>query len=287
MKSSSVSNYIQRDGFVMVSNLLINYQSELGITDRELMFIIKAIKHKENYKLHDEQLDPSVSARTLQRCRKSLKEKGYLNYKVWKYTDEKGHIHTEGITYDFSPLEEELQRISNLIAEEKESQINKEAENYIIEYGENSPIVKYMEDWENHYGDKYRLAPAEKQWYNKLSEEEQEYVSRIFDFCEDMHLFKEITPRIILFVKTASRWKQLKEYVDDNPKENIVSCLNEEPEEVIIEPKKVKIDKKLIIEKEIKRAEEALAGNLDDIQKMVWEDYLKDKLEELKEIGEQ
>lgn len=287
MKSSSVSNYIQRDGFVMVSNLLINYQSELGITDRELMFIIKAIKHKENYKLHDEQLDPNVSARTLQRCRKSLKEKGYLNYKVWKYTDEKGHIHTEGITYDFSPLEEELQRISNLIAEEKESQIDKEAENYIIEYGENSPVVKYMEDWENHYGDKYRLTPAEKQWYNKLSEEEQEYVSRIFDFCEDMHLFKEITPRLILFVKTASRWKQLKEYVNDNPKENIVSCLNEEPEEVIVEPKKVKIDKKLIIEKEIKRAEEALSGNLDDIQKMVWEDYLKDKLEELKEIGEQ
>lgn len=287
MKSSSVSNYIQRDGFVMVSNLLISYQSELGITDRELMFIIKAIKHKENYKLHDEQLDPNVSARTLQRCRKSLKEKGYLNYKVWKYTDEKGHIHTEGITYDFSPLEEELQRISNLIAEEKESQINKEAENYIIEYGENSPIVKYMEDWENHYGDKYRLTPAEKQWYNKLSEEEQECISRIFDFCEDMHLFKEITPRLILFVKTASRWKQLKEYVNDNPKENIVSCLNEEPEEVIIEPKKVKVDKKLIIEKEIKRAEEALAGNLDDIQKMVWEDYLKDKLEELKEIGEQ
>ena len=66
MKSSSVSNYIQRDGFVMVSNLLISYQSELGITDRELMFIIKAIKHKENYKLHDEQLDPNVSARTLQ-----------------------------------------------------------------------------------------------------------------------------------------------------------------------------------------------------------------------------
>lgn len=287
MKSSSVSNYIQRDGFVMVSNLLISYQSELGITDRELMFIIKAIKHKENYKLHDEQLDPNVSARTLQRCRKSLKEKGYLNYKVWKYTDEKGHIHTEGITYDFSPLEEELQRISNLIAEEKESQINKEAENYIIEYGENSPIIKYMEDWENHYGDKYRLTPAEKQWYNKLSEEEQECISRIFDFCEDMHLFKEITPRLILFVKTASRWKQLKEYVNDNPKENIVSCLNEEPEEVIIEPKKVKVDKKLIIEKEIKRAEEALAGNLDDIQKMVWEDYLKDKLEELKEIGEQ
>lgn len=287
MKSSSVSNYIQRDGFVMVSNLLISYQSELGITDRELMFIIKAIKHKENYKLHDEQLDPNVSARTLQRCRKSLKEKGYLNYKVWKYTDEKGHIHTEGITYDFSPLEEELQRISNLIAEEKESQINKEAENYIIEYGENSPIIKYMEDWENHYGDKYRLTPAEKQWYNKLSEEEQECISRIFDFCEDMHLFKEITPRLILFVKTASRWRQLKEYVNDNPKENIVSCLNEEPEEVIIEPKKVKIDKKLIIEKEIKRAEEALAGNLDDIQKMVWEDYLKDKLEELKEIGEQ
>lgn len=287
MKSSSVSNYIQRDGFVMVSNLLIAYQMELGLTNRELVFIIKAIKHKENYKLHDDQLDPSVSSRTLQRCRKSLKEKGYLNYKIWKYSDEKGHLHTEGITYDFSPLEEELQRISNLIAEEKESQINKEAENYIIEYGEESPIVKFMEDWENHYGDKYRLTPVEKQWYNKLSEEEQEYVSRIFEFCEDMQLFKEITPRLILFIKTASRWKQLKEYVNDNPKENIVSCLDETEEPVIVEPKKIKIDKKLIIEKEIERAKKALAGNLDDIQKMVWEDYLKDKLEELKEIGEQ
>lgn len=285
MKSSSVSNYIQRDGFVMVSNLLIAYQSELGLSDRELMFIIKAIKHKENYKLHDEQLDPNVSPRTLQRCRKSLKEKGYLNYKIWKYTDEKGHIHTEGITYDFSPLEEELQRISNLIAEEKESQINKEAENYIIEYGEDSPIINYLNDWENHYGDKYRLTPAEKQWYNKLSEEDQQYVSRIFDYYEDLHLFKEITPRLILFVKTPSRWEQVKAYVNENPKENIISCLEEEPEEEK-QPIKVKIDKKLIIEKEIKRAQQALNGKLDDIQRMVWEDYLKDKLEELKEIGE-
>ena len=97
MKSSSVSNYIQRDGFVMVSNLLISYQSELGITDRELMFIIKAIKHKENYKLHDEQLDPNVSARTLQRCRKTLKEKGYfyktldvsLNKEIDSFEDKK------------------------------------------------------------------------------------------------------------------------------------------------------------------------------------------------------
>ena len=45
--------------------------------------------------------------------------------------------------------------------------------------------------------------------------------------------------------------------------------------------------KKQIIEKEIERAQKALAGRLDDIQKIVWEDYLKDKLEELKEIGEQ
>jgi hypothetical protein len=61
--------------------------------------------------------------------------------------------------------------------------------------------------------------------------------------------------------------------------------LEEEPEEEK-QPTKVKIDKKLIIEKEIKRAQQALNGKLDDIQRMVWEDYLKDKLEELKEIGE-
>lgn len=115
INSCAVSNYIQRDGFVMVSNLLISHQEELNINNRELNFLIKVMKHKENYKLHDSQLDPTVSSRTLQRIRKSLVDKEILNYKVWKTTDELGHIRTEGITYDLSQLEEKLQNLSNEI----------------------------------------------------------------------------------------------------------------------------------------------------------------------------
>lgn len=216
IKSCAVSNYIQRDGFVMVSNLLISHQEELGITNKELNFLIKVMKHKENYKLHDSVLDPTVSSRTLQRTRKSLVDKGILTYKVWKCTDEKGHIHTEGITYDLSLLEEKLQDISNEIAYEKDIEASKEAENYLIEFGEESPMGKYLRDWENHYGDNYTLTPYERNWYNNLSEKEQKYVGCIFDYCMDNKLFKSITPRLALFIKNVQRWDQLKHYYEDS-----------------------------------------------------------------------
>ena len=215
IKSCAVSNYIQRDGFVMVSNLLISHQEELGITNKELNFLIKVMKHKENYKLHDSILDPTVSSRTLQRLRKALSDKGILTYKIWKTTDEKGHIRTEGITYDLSPLEEMLQEISNNIASEKDREVAKEAENYLIEFGEDSPMGKFLRDWENHYGDNYTLTPYERNWYNNLTEEEQKYISAIFDYCEENKLFKSITPRLALFIKNKQRFDQLKSYYEE------------------------------------------------------------------------
>ena len=215
MSYSVVNNYIQRDGFVMVSNLLIQYQQELDISNSELNFLIKVMKHKENYKLHDSQLDPTVSSRTLQRRRKSLKEKGFLTFKVWKTRDSEGHIKTEGITYDLSLLEEKLQDLSNRISQKKEEKISKEAENYIIEYSDKSPIRKYLKDWEEHYGDVYNFTSFEKNWYNSLSEEEQSLIGSIFDFCEEMRLFKDIIPRLTLFAKSKLRFNQLKEYCAD------------------------------------------------------------------------
>ncbi len=303
MKNCMVSNYLQRDGFVMVSNLLIAYQEELELTDRELIFIIKCIKHKENYKLHDNQLDPSVSSRTLQRCRKSLKDKGYLQYKVWKYTDEKGHISTEGITYDFSGLEEKLQTISNIIAEEKNKLIEEESENYILEFGEDSPISRYIRDWENHYGDVYKLSAFERSWYNKLSEEEQKAVGMIFDYCLEYRLFKEITPRLSLFIKTPQRWKALKEYAEDNQEENIITYKDieeatfekksekneveeKENEEALKRIREEKRQRKIErTRKEIEDAKEKLKTlEFDDINVIILEGFVQDKLEELKEL---
>lgn len=226
MNSCAVSNYLQRDGFVMVSNLLITYREELGINSKELLFIIEVMKHKEDYKLHDEVLDPTVSPRTLQRRRKSLKDKGLLNFTIWRHTDENGHIYTEGITYDFTPLEKKLQDISDAIAEEKAKKIEKEAEDYIIEYEEDSPMAEYLSDWEEHYGDKYKVSQAEKKWYNNLNEEEQKRIAKIFDYCEDNKLFKSITPRLALFMKNNIRWIQLKDYCEENcQEEKYVSVL--------------------------------------------------------------
>lgn len=259
MKSCSVSNYLQRDGFVMVSNLLIDYQTELGLSNSELNFIIKTIRHKENYKLHDDQLDPTVSRRTLQRYRKKLTEMGYLTFKVWKYTDENGHIYTEGITYDWSQLETKLQELSDIRAAEKEAKIEEESKKYIIEFGESSPMGKFLLAWEQHYGDMYHLTPLEKDWYNKLSEEDQELIGRIFDYCEENKLFKTITPRLALFMKSKQRFDQLKSFCKETPEEVMVDITEEEEKTISIE------DEIEQLKEEIKAYEEAgdtFAANL-------------------------
>lgn len=275
MKSCSVNNYLQRDGFVMVSNLLIDYQTELGLSNSELNFVIKTLRHKENYKLHDSQLDPTVSKRTLQRYRKKLTEMGYLNFKVWKYTDEQGHIYTEGITYDWSQLEAKLQELSDIRAAEKDAKIEEEAKKYIIEFGEESPMGKYLLAWENHYGDVYHLTPLEKDWYNKLSEDEQILIGRIFDYCEENKLFKSITPRLALFMKSKQRFNQLREFCKDMPEE--IVCVETEEEE-----KSISLEDEIeMLENEIRSYENAgdtFAANL----RKSWLAKKKDNLSRVK-----
>lgn len=276
MRSCSISNYIQRDGFVMVSNLLIQYQKELGITNRELMFLIKVMKHKENYKLHDDVLDPTVSSRTLQRCRKSLSDKGLIDFKIWKYTDEKGHIHTEGITYDLMNLELRLQEISDAIAEDKDKILEKEAKDYIIEYEDDSPMAEFLKKWEEHYGDKYNLTLTEKEWYNNLNEEGQRAVGEIFNYCEEYKLFKEITPRLILFIKNKYRFDKLLEYSNDKPRDsyytiNEVSKKPETREEWIKYYNDMIEDLKKNMDKKDKFARMAAEGTINSINKKLAE----------------
>ena len=239
------------------------------------------MKHKENYKLHDSVLDPTVSTRTLSRMRKSLVEKEILTYKIWKTTDEKGHIKTEGITYDLTPLEEKLQAISNAIAAEKDAEVAKEAENYLIEFGENSPMGKFLRDWEDHYGDNYTLTPYERKWYNNLSEEEQKYISCIFDYCADNKLFKSITPRLALFIKNKQRWDQLKSYyeeyyIEEEDTSYVVKSEKEKlTEEIENANRMIEMNKKML---EIPGQSEFMISSCKDTIKM----YQK-SIEELKE----
>ena len=225
--TNPVKNYIQRNGFVMISNLLIDFQSELEISNDELNFIIKILKQRPGYSVHDEDLDKQVSSRTLQRRRKSLKEKKLLNYSVTKVFNQDGRVTTSGIMYDLSPLEEKLQIISDSIESKKEKIITKEmkTKGEFIEQEEDSPLQNFINDYEKYYGNKYNLSDFEREKYSRLPEEYKKIISYIFMFVKESNLLGKIVPRLSLFFKTPWRFTQLKNFCIEN---NFIKDLNED-----------------------------------------------------------
>ena len=212
--TSPCNNYLQRNGFVMVSNLLFDYQQELGITEAELSFLIKVMKNK-NFAIHDKDLDPSVCTRTLSRRRNSLRDKGYLNFSTIKEQDPiTGTFSTSGISYDLTPLEIALQKISDKIEKTKENKINElfNGSDFIVEESEDSPIEQYKKDYKRVYGTDYKLSAYEIKKYNDLSEDNKRIIAYIFRYCADNNLFGTITPRLSLFFKTEFRFTDLKKY---------------------------------------------------------------------------
>lgn len=221
--TTPLRNYIQRNGFVMVSNLLLDYQEELDISDSELLFLIKIMKNKNGYAIHDKDLDATVCTKTLSRRRNALKEKGLLNFSTIKSQDPvTGTFKTDGISYDLSPLEEKLQKISDSIELQKEEVIKKHIikSNKVVETTEDSPLEAYKKDYLNYYGSEYILNEFELKEYNKLSAEEKKYISYIFDYCSDNNLFGKIVPRLSLFFKARFRFDELKRYCKENGKED-------------------------------------------------------------------
>lgn len=217
--STPVRNYIQRNGFVMVSNLLLDFQQELGITESELSFIIKIMKNKNGYAIHDKDLDSTVCTKTLSRKRNSLKEKGLLRFSIIKSQDPiTGTFKTNGISYDLSPLEEKLQIISDKIESEREEKIKQHLtkENKVVETTEDSPLETFKKDYLNYYGIEYILNEYELKKYNSLSNEEKNMISYIFNYCSDNDLFGKIVPRLSLFFKTKFRFDELRRYCREN-----------------------------------------------------------------------
>lgn len=217
--STPVRNYIQRNGFVMISNLLLDFQQELGITESELSFIIKIMKNKNGYAIHDKDLDSTVCTKTLSRKRNSLKEKGLLRFSIIKSQDPiTGTFKTDGISYDLSPLEEKLQIISDKIESEREEKIKQHLtkENKVVETTEDSPLETFKKDYLNYYGIEYILNEYELKKYNSLSNEEKNMISYIFNYCSDNDLFGKIVPRLSLFFKTKFRFDELRRYCREN-----------------------------------------------------------------------
>jgi len=223
--STPFRNYIQRNGFVMVSNLLLDFQQELGINEKELSFIIKVMKNRVGYAVSDYELDPTVCSKTLARRRAALKEKNLLNFSVIKKQNPTtGTYATIGISYDLSPLEAKLQEISDRIENKKNQKIEKEiVENdCLVESEENSPIEKFMNDWKEHYGQEYRITKDEFKLYNELGKFDKECVAEIFNYFNDEELFDEgYTPRLSFFLKTKFRFAHLKKYCENKTEETV------------------------------------------------------------------
>lgn len=244
--TTPVKNYIQRNGFVMVSNLLLNFQQELDISDSELIFIIKIMKNKDGYIIHDDDLDPTVCSKTLSRRRNGLKAKGLLNFVVVKKQNPiTGKFSTQGISYDLTLLEEKLQKISDRLEKEKQSKVEKDIIKHkeIIEtVEENSPLEKYKNDFKEYYGVDYKLTEYEINCYNKLSDENKLCISYIFEYCKENELFGKLIPKLSLFFKVDFRMADLKRYCVDN---GYLEILNYTVEEIYDEEFNKKVEKEV------------------------------------------
>ena len=267
IKSNPTTNYLQRNGFIMVSNLLIDYQEELGITDDELVFITKIMKNSSGWRLHDCDISKTVSSKTLQRRRKSLKEKGLLDYKTITITNSLGQKFNDGIMYDLSKLEEKLQSISDKIESEKINQIKQEIEDNGLEVSDDlveeiseTPLSKFQKDWYNYYGTKYELSKAERDEFNSLKPEIKNCFKYVFQYCIDKNLLSKITPRISLFLKTKFRLNDLISWCKDNAEIPAFTLNKEEKQEESKEEEKELVDNNGLTEKDMNEIFDDLTG---------------------------
>ena len=267
IKSNPTTNYLQRNGFIMVSNLLIDYQEELGITDDELVFITKIMKNSSGWRLHDCDISKTVSSKTLQRRRKSLKEKGLLDYKTITITNSLGQKFNDGIMYDLSKLEEKLQSISDKIESEKINQIKQEIEDNGLEVSDDlveeiseTPLSKFQKDWYNYYGTKYELSKAERDEFNSLKPEIKNCFKYVFQYCIDKNLLSKITPRISLFLKTKFRLNDLISWCKDNAEIPAFTLNKEEKQEEPVEEERELVDNNGLTEKDMNEIFDDLTG---------------------------
>jgi hypothetical protein len=216
-------NTILDNGFVMIPNLLLDNQKELDLTDDELLFIIKVMRHHESFKLHDKQINENLSSKTLQRRRKSLKDKGYLETTVYKYQNKDGTWINDGILYDFSGL---ILKLSEITPKKNLSPSGHSGEKIAHEvplnntnYNTTSNIFKFTEEFEKRYKTKYVLSSEEKLLLHNSTEEFKKSIPYIFDYVDSYKamnkLDEEVVPRLMFFLKVPFRQKELISFAQD------------------------------------------------------------------------
>lgn len=98
-----MKNEIDYNGNTMIPNIILLMQRRLNLTDRELMFFIKCYSINKNI-IKDNELDLYSSHATLSRIRKSLKNKGYLDYTTSISKNCDGECRTHGVCYNWAGL---------------------------------------------------------------------------------------------------------------------------------------------------------------------------------------
>lgn len=223
MKKIKFGNHIQDYGYFIVPNILIDKRKELGIDEGELSFIMVISRFSSGWTLRDDQIDTQLSSRTMQRRRKSLKQKGLIDFYERKARTENGWINF-GISYDLSPLENKLKELY----EEENKEVLKNNKNTLIyeilEIHKNK-IEFFTQNCPSAIKDNIHEPWKEGEWFNlksdiesleNLDEDVLQIIRRAVEKI-DIFLFayfskgevKQIVPRISLFVKNPKFFYEL------------------------------------------------------------------------------
>lgn len=212
-------------GFTMIPNILIDRQKELNLTDDELLFIIKVMRHHENFKLHDNQIDDDISSKTLQRRRNSLKNKGYLETTIYKYQLKDGTWRNDGILYDFSGLSivmSQLESKKNLppSGQNEAIAVPEKSVQHNIKYNTTRELDFFKAEFEKRYKTPYKLTEQEKLLLFNSSPEFKQAIPYIFmytDCYKEMNQLDEnVIPRLSFFLKVKFRQDQLIKFAQEN-----------------------------------------------------------------------
>lgn len=92
--------------FIQLPKEISENPTDFFLTPVEVQALLKIVSHEKDWIIPSKNLCGSL--RTSQRVRESLKNKGWLDYKVIRGKDSDGKFFTAGIIYDLTPLEKEI-----------------------------------------------------------------------------------------------------------------------------------------------------------------------------------
>jgi hypothetical protein len=255
------------DNFTIIPNELLDGMEELELNEKEIIFVLKLLRHERNWIHSNKKTFSEISEKTIYRRKSGLIKKNVLKKTIVKRTFDET-IKTEGVIYDLSPLEEFIYKKRELIKEEaKEKVILLET---ITEKNSNDEIISFINKKINLFFD--NLSEYKRQVLNdnypkffnllkytpskkELSEwRAKEYSVDMFNYFdsyleaiveqEDTFNGELITPRLSLLISNKTRYNFFYKIYKDKLEETKMLSRVELNEIIIEEPIKKEIEKK-------------------------------------------